>query len=59
MFVARTKTSKCILTKNRNPLNKFCEGDGVGSCHGKLGAKGGGLGAVVNTERIGLLQHPS
>ena len=35
------------------------EGGGGGGSQGRVEAKRGALGAVVNIERIGLLQHPS
>ena len=42
--------------ENPNPVKKSC---GVGGNQCRVGGLGGGLGAEVNTEMIGLLQHPS
>ena len=56
-----------ILTKNplanfdKNPNSNSEKNLGAewgGGCQGRMGANGGGLRAVLNIEKIGLLQHP-
>ena len=44
--------------KNPNPAKQYCL-SGRGGDGGLQSGWGGGLGAMVNTERNGLLIHPS